>query len=114
MDYGSYFNKLLEPCAVTIQNYIWALEHPFLHNQSECALLIYCTIYLTKGLLIMFLSITYRLREYFCKNMINHKSVYTTKICIYFPSHLVLLGVGVHIKGLCYDVSDMNSQRHRT
>lgn len=43
------------------------LKALLLYNLSEWALLIYCSIYLAKGILIMFQRVMYHLQECLCK-----------------------------------------------
>lgn len=47
------------------------LKALLLYNLSEWALLIYCSIYLTKGILIMFQRVMYHLQEYLCKILLT-------------------------------------------
>lgn len=71
MDYVSYFNKLLGPCAATFRIIFGLLKALLLYNLSEWALLIYCSIYLTKGILIMFQRVMHRLQEYLWKILLT-------------------------------------------
>lgn len=51
MGWVSYFNKLLGPVQAVFKFLFGLLKVLLLHNLSECALLIYCVIYLTKGII---------------------------------------------------------------
>lgn len=83
--YVSYFNKLLGPVQAVFKFLFGLLKVLLLHNLSECALLIYRAIYLTKGILIMFPSVTYHLQEYLCEILLTIKEYLCNQdIHIYF------------------------------
>ena len=84
MGWVSYFNKLLGPVQAVFKFLFGLLKVLLLHNLSECALLIYCVIYLTKGIIKMFPSVMYHLQEYLCEILLTIKEyLYNQDIHIY-------------------------------